>query len=433
MSKSSYGIGIIGFGTVGAGVVAIVQEQADLLAKRLGFGLHIAAIADLDITSDRGVSVDPALLTTDASALIANPDVDVVVELVGGTTLAAQFIEQAMQAGKPVVTANKALLAEKGPHFYALAEAQKVGFAFEASVAGGIPVLKALREGLIANEIQAVYGIMNGTCNYILDRMEREGLPFDQVLVEAQEAGFAEAEPSLDVDGWDTAHKTCVLAALGFDSPIPLDALSVTGIRGVAGEDLHHARELGYGVKLLAIIKRQGAQLLAQVRPTLIPSDHLLGGVHGVFNAVFIQGDQVGDTMFYGRGAGREPTASAVVADLCDVCRDLHHDRPGVPPMPPLDQPMTLADAEAVEERYYLRTVVADEPGVMAQITQCLGNHGVSIASVIQREQAEGAETAVVLITRPTSSVEFVQACAELEDLSIVTGPVVYLPIEDLH
>lgn len=317
------GVAVLGFGTVGAGVVETLANNGDLLAERLGVRLALRGVADLDVTTDRGVKIDPALLTTDGAALVARPDVDVVVELIGGTGAAKAFILQALKLGKPVVTANKKLLAEYGEEIHRTAEEHDTEILFEASVGGGIPIIKALREGLCANRIQSLYGILNGTCNYILTRMEDEKLPFDEVLKAAQAAGYAEAEPSLDVDGHDTAHKAAVLASLAYGCNVPLAKVRVAGIRGIAQADIAYAAEMGYRIKLLAIIRGEADGVEVSVQPTLVKHSHQLAAVSGVFNAVLVKGDVVGTTLYYGRGAGRAATASAVVADLADAALNL--------------------------------------------------------------------------------------------------------------
>ncbi|HPJ57357.1 MAG TPA: homoserine dehydrogenase, partial [Kiritimatiellia bacterium] len=305
------GVAVLGFGTVGAGVVETLQKNGELLAERLGLRLVLRGVADLDLDTDRGVAVDRALLTNDAKSLIERDDVDVVAELIGGTGAARDLILQALKLGKPVVTANKKLLAEHGREIHTVAEENGTELLYEASVGGGIPIVKALREGLAANRIESLYGILNGTCNYILTRMEEEHLPFDEVLSAAQAAGYAEAEPSLDIDGHDTAHKAAVLASLAYGCIVPLDKVQVSGIRGMAAADIAYAAEMGYRIKLLAIIRGGADGVEVSVQPTLVEHRHPLATVSGVYNAVLVHGDIVGTTLYYGRGAGRAATASA--------------------------------------------------------------------------------------------------------------------------
>ncbi|MBQ4107383.1 MAG: homoserine dehydrogenase, partial [Lentisphaeria bacterium] len=319
-------VGIIGFGTVGAGVAENLLLNGDVVTKRIGVKVTLAGIADLDITSDRGVAVPRELLTTDAAGLIEKSDV--VVELIGGTGAAKKFILQALRAGKSVVTANKALLAMHGEELFRVAEENGADICYEASVAGGIPILKALREGLVSNRINRIYGILNGTCNYILTRMEREGIGFEEVLVDAQRLGYAEAEPSLDIDGYDTAHKAAILAGLAYGRWFGLDPVHVEGIRGVSLDDLRYADGLGYRIKLLAVLKNNNGVVEVRVHPTLIPKTALLANISDVFNGVMVEGDTVGQTLFYGRGAGRAATASAVVADIADVALNIDRGCP---------------------------------------------------------------------------------------------------------
>jgi len=323
------GIGLLGFGTVGAGVVEGLQKNGDLIADRLGIRLVLRHIADLDLETDRGVEVSRDLLTDDAAGVIADPSVDIVVELIGGSDVALDLVKQALGAGKPVVTANKALLAEHGEELFSLAEAQNVDICFGASVGGGIPIIRALREGLIGNRIERIDGILNGTCNYILTRMQAEHLPFQTVLDDAQAAGYAEADPSLDIDGFDTAHKAVILASLAYGFCVPMEAVHVEGIRHLDQVDIECAANLGYRIKLLAVVNRAGKEVEVRVHPTLVPEDHVLASVGGVFNAVMVRGDFVGDALFYGRGAGRRPTAGTVLADIADVARNLAADTPG--------------------------------------------------------------------------------------------------------
>ncbi len=426
------GIGLLGFGTVGAGVVEALQRNSDLLARRCGVRLVLRWIADLDLDRDRGVVVDRAILTRDARAVVEDPQVNVIIELVGGTGIARELVTRALELGKPVVTANKKLLAEYGASLFELAAKQKAELAFEASVGGGIPIIKSLREGLVANQIGAAYGILNGTCNYILTRMEQEGLAFDEVLKAAQTAGYAEAEPSLDIDGHDTAHKAAILASLAYGFPVPMKALHVEGIRGLAQEEIRYAAELGYRIKLLGIIKHGADGVSVRVHPTLVPHSHMLASVGGVFNAVLVRGDIVGDTLYYGRGAGRLPTASAVLADVADVARRLAAGaRAELPVFPPQEKPVALASLDALETRYYLRLSLLDKPGVLARVAQVLGQHQVSIASMIQKEQSRGDHVPVIILTHAAVEKNFQTALAEIDQLDVVGAKTVRLRIED--
>ncbi len=425
-------VGIIGFGTVGAGVAEILLTNGEVIARRTGVRLKLKRIADLDIVTDRGVKVPPEVLTTDVSLAIR--ECDVIVELIGGTTVAKKFILDALKAGKPVVTANKALLALHGEELFAAAEAADVDMGYEASVAGGIPIIKALREGLAATRINRIYGIMNGTCNYILSRMEREGADFQSVLTDAQKLGYAEANPSLDIDGFDTAHKTSILASLAYGKWFGIDPVHVEGIRDLEPVDLCYAEELGYRIKLLGIIKNEDGAVQMRVHPTLIPRHTLLAEIMDVFNGVLVDGDFVDQTIFYGRGAGRRATASAVVADLIDVAlnaaagsvRRLPAFRPGA-------QFRRVLPMEEVSSRYYLRLRVQDCPGVIASIAQILAERSISISSMIQHETREQDDSvALVILTHPALEREIRAAISEIGVLSINQSPVKLLRIEDI-
>ena len=437
MSKmKEIGVAVLGFGTVGAGVVDTLQKNGGLLAERLGLRLVLRGVADLDIRTDRGVQVDPALLTTDGAALIDRPDVDVVVELIGGTGVAKKFILQALRKGKPVVTANKKLLAEHGEEIHRVAEENKTEILFEASVGGGIPIIKALREGLCANRIESLYGILNGTCNYILTRMEQEKLPFDEVLKAAQAAGYAEAEPSLDIDGHDTAHKAAVLASLAYGCNVPLDKVKISGIRGLAAADIAYAADMGYRIKLLAIIRGGADGVEVSVQPTLVQHGHQLAAVSGVFNAVLVKGDVVGTTLYYGRGAGRAATASAVVADLADAALNLRaggrrRDLSAVH----AKSPVVFRDPDEIVARHYLRFSMKDQPGTLARVATALGQHRIGIDSVMQKEASKNAEyVPVILVTGPAKEREMAAALAEIAAMAGVTDrPTVTYRIEDFE
>jgi len=424
-------VGIIGFGTVGAGVAANLLKNGDVIAKRTGVQLVLTKIADLDITTDRGVTVPSGVLTTDAMALIK--EVDVVIELVGGTTFAKKFILEALKQGKPIVTANKALLAEHGEELFAAAEQSKADIYYEASVAGGIPVIKALREGLVANRIESIYGIMNGTCNYILTRMEREKLDFWPILKDAQALGYAETEPSLDIDGFDTAHKAAILASLAYGEWFGLKPVHIEGIRDISLTDLQFADELGYRIKLLAIIKQENEDVQVRVHPTLIPKNSMLGNISEVFNGVMIEGDTVGKTLFYGRGAGRNATASAVVADLVDVGLNLKfgsHRR--VPAFRLGRQYRHLLTMNEVETRYYLRLQVKDQPGVIAKIADILGSKAISISSFVQRESQTKENVPLLILTHKAKEELIKKAIDEFEQLDVVCEKVKLFRIEDV-
>lgn len=425
-------VAIIGFGTVGAGVAENILKNGEVIAKRTGVKLVLTRIADLDITTDRGVAVPKELLTTNAAEAIESADI--VVELIGGTTIAKKFILDAIKAGKHVVTANKALLAMHGEEIFDAAEKAGVDVCYEASVAGGIPIIKALREGLVSNRINRIYGIMNGTCNYILTRMENEGADFDTVLADAQKLGYAEANPSLDIDGFDTAHKTSILASLAFGRWFGMDPVHVEGIRGLELADLQYADELGYRIKLLAIIKLIDGKVQMRVHPTLIPKSTLLAGISDVFNGVMVEGDTVGQTLFYGRGAGRSATASAVVADITDVALNIvNGSARRIPAFRPGEQFDEVVSIDEAASRYYLRFMVKDCPGVLASITQILAEKSISISSLIQHERrdADGV-VPLVILTHKAVEKEIRSALGEIDTLSINHSPVKLMRIEDI-
>ncbi len=424
-------IGIIGFGTVGSGVAACLLKNGDVIAKRSGIKLILAKIADLDIESDRGVDVPKEILTTDAHQLIK--EVDVVVELIGGTTIAKDLILEALEQGKPVVTANKALLAEKGEELFAAAEKSKADIYYEASVAGGIPIIKALREGLVGNRINKIYGIMNGTCNYILTRMERENVDFEPVLDDAQKLGYAEAEPSLDIDGYDTAHKAAILASLAYGEWFGMEPVHVEGIRDISLDDLKYADELGYRIKLLAIIKQVEGDVQIRVHPTLVPKNTLLADISGVFNGIMVNGDTVGDSLFYGRGAGRDATASAVVADLVDVGLNLKFgsDR-RVPAFRIGPQFKKLTPMESIESRYYLRFQVKDKSGVIAKVADILGKNQINISCFIQREGQSKENVSLLILTHNALESSVNMAVKKIEEMAEVRNKAKIFRIEDM-
>jgi len=426
------GIGLLGFGTVGAGVVEGLQRNGDLLAKRLGVRLVLRRIADLDITSDRGVTVDASLLTTDAEALVVDPAVDVVIELIGGTGVARKLVMQALAIGKPVVTANKKLLAEYGAELYALAAANGADLYFGASVGGGIPIIRALREGLCANAIIGIQGILNGTCNYILTEMEGKGLAFDVALREAQRLGFAEADPGLDIDGHDTAHKAVILASLAYGAPVDLKAVHVEGIRGIEKADIDYAAGFGYRIKLLAVIRRDGDAVEVRVHPTLVPTGNVLASVSGVFNAIMVESDLADRTLYYGRGAGRLPTASTVLGDVADVARNLAKDTSlRVPALPPTGEKLSVKPMADVRSRYYLRLCMLDQPGVFAQVTGVLGARGISIESVLQKGTTADGLSPVVIMTHEAREADMDGAVAEINMLRAIRGGAVRLRVAE--
>ena len=425
-------IGIIGFGTVGAGVVECILKNGEMIAERTGLLPVITRIADLDIKTDRGVTPPAGALTTNVDELLDSPDVDVVVELVGGTGIAKDFVLRALANGKSVVTANKALLACHGDEIFAAASESTADLYYEASVGGGIPCIKALREGLVANQLHEIVGILNGTCNYILTCMEEDKADFEDVLAEAQAAGYAEADPSFDVDGIDTAHKATILASLAYGKWFGMAPFHIEGIRSVTLQDIEYAAELGYRIKLLAVIKGDDGAVQMRVHPALIPVRSLLGHVSGVFNAVWVRGDTVGQTMYYGRGAGREATASAVVADIVDVARNMKSDSHWrVPAFRPHDGFKRIVPMSEVTTRYYIRLQALDQPGVLALVTGILGKHQISIASVTQKEVDQPA-VPMVILTHQATEAEMQAALEEIGALAEIAAPPVSFRIEDL-
>jgi len=427
--------GLIGFGTIGAGVVKLLRAHAADVKRRVGRPLTLAAIADLDVETDRGVAPGAARLTTDAMSVITDPEIDVVIELIGGYEPARTFVLAAIAAGKDVVTANKALLAVHGAEIVAAAEKAGVRVGFEASVGGGIPILRALKESLAGDRTEAVYGIVNGTCNHILTTMTREGRGFAEVLKEAQALGLAEANPAADVDGIDSAHKLALLATLAFGVVPRFADIPTEGIRHIEAVDIAFARELGYTIKLLAIAKDGGKSIEARVHPTMIPSSHVLADVGGAFNAIFVQGEALGPTMYYGQGAGSLPTATAVVADLIAAARD--RQLGAAPRVPPWGVPqaalrrLPVRPLAELESEYYLRFMAVDRPGVLAKITGVLGKCDISIASVIQRERNEGTTVPLVLRTHHAREKNLAKALRAIGTLKAVRGKPVSIRIEE--
>jgi len=428
------GIGLLGFGNVGSGVVRTLLKNADLIAVRTGFQLLLKKIAVRDCQRERPVQVDPSLLTSDAESVISDSGVDVVVELIGGTDVARVLTLKSLAMGKPVVTANKALLAECGDEIFGEAERRDVDLYFEACVAGGIPIVQSLREGLIANHIHSIFGILNGTCNYILTRMQREGLPLDVVLKEAQASGYAEAEPGLDIDGWDAAHKAVILASISYGFHAPMGDVLVQGIREVVQTDIRAALELGFVIKLLAAIQHVEEGVAIRVQPALVPQDAMLASVNGVFNAVLVDGDVVGETLYYGRGAGADPTASAVVSDLVNVSRNLvAGSQRRVPALAKHHQYRGMRSTSDLLTRYYLRFTLADRPGVLAKVTNVLGRNCISIASMNQKDPLPGEHAEVIIVTHASQEHNYDTAISEIDQLDGVVDPTVRYRIEDFH
>ena len=429
-------LGLLGLGTVGGGVIKLLEGQRESLQERAGCRLEVAGIADLDTTSPReGIDVDALRrggVFRSADDLLRDPDVPVIIELIGGLEPARSFILRALAAGKHVVTANKALLAHHGPELYDEARRRGVTLAFEAAVAGGIPLIRAVKEGLVANRILSVFGIVNGTCNYILTKMTDEGLDFGMVLKEAQAQGYAEADPTFDIEGNDSAHKLQILVTLAFRTFVDLKAIHTEGITKVTAQDIEYARELGYRIKLLAIAKAAPGGVEARVHPTMIPATSPLAAVSGVFNAVFITGDAVGDLMFYGRGAGQLPTASAVWSDVLEIARRIAHDIPATG----LELPSAAAKAVAVQPMddvrtcYYLRVMAQDRPGVLSKITGILGDNEISIASMLQKGRGGRAAVPVVMMTHEARERDMRQALAAIDTLADVATATTMIRVE---
>ena len=426
---SRVGVGIIGFGTVGTGVAKILLENAALISRRVGVPIELVRIADLDVTRDRGLTLPPGLLTTDAKQILNDPSIDIVVELVGGCDFAKRIILESIAAGKHVVTANKALLAIHGEEIFAAASSKGVDLGFEASVGGGIPVIQALREGLAANTIQSIYGIINGTANYILSRMTHEGQSFEAVLDEAKKAGYAEADPTFDVAGIDSAHKLAILVALAYGTPVNVKEVYTEGITHITPLDIAYAKEFGCTIKLLGI-----AKLEARVHPTMLPSSSPIAQVEGVYNAIQLVGDAVGDVVLYGRGAGSMPTGSAVVGDLIAIARNQLQGAAGrVPPASfKQDQrrPLRMRPMEEISSLYYLRFMVLDRPGVLSQIAGELGRCGISISSVLQQGRREGQTVPVVIKTHTATERDVQTALRAINQMAFISEPTTLIRVE---
>jgi len=427
-------VGLVGFGTVGTGVAKILLHQGEQLRAKTGIRLVLKRVCDIDTSRDRGLRLPAGVLTTELGAVLHDPEIEAVVELIGGTTIAKDVILAAIAAGKPVVTANKALLAESGRELFSAARQRGVSISFEASVGGGIPIIAALRDGLIANDIESIIGIVNGTCNYILSKMASGGASYQDALAEAQRLGYAEHDPRLDVDGIDTAHKLAILAALGFAADFHYHEIYVEGITRTDPADIACAAELGYTLKLLAIGKRIGNELELRVHPTLLPSEHPLASVHDVFNAICVRGSAVGDTMFYGRGAGQMPTASAVVSDLIDVLLgNAQRTFERLRLFPGRTESLRVRSIEEVETRYYLRFSALDRPGVLAKIAGEFGAHNISIASVVQKERHATQAVPLIIMTHQAREADLRAAIAGILPQGIVEGSPVVIRVEGEH
>ncbi len=430
-------VGLLGIGTVGGGTYSVLKRNAEEITRRAGRPIRISIVADKDLERIRQLTGGACRMSDDAFAVVSDPEVDIVVELIGGYGVARDLVLQAIDNGKHVVTANKALLAKHGNEIFAAAQKKGVMVAFEAAVAGGIPIIKALREGLTANRIEWIAGIINGTTNFILSEMRDQGLPFDSVLKEAQRLGYAEADPTFDVEGVDAAHKLSIMSAIAFGNSMSFDKAHIEGISKLDAADIKYAEQLGYRIKLLGITKRTAEGDELRVPPTLIPAKRLIANVEGAMNAVLVKGDAVGATLYYGKGAGAEPTASAVIADLVDVTRmhtaDPEHRVPHLAFQPDAMVDLAILPIADVVSSYYLRLRVEDRPGVLADVTRILADDGISIVAMIQREPGEGEEqTDIIMLTHKTRERNIDAAIAGIEALPAVRGRIIRLRLEEL-
>lgn len=431
-------VGLLGIGTVGGGTWTVLSRNAEEITRRAGRPIRITAVADKNLELARKVTGGACKVTDDAFAVVNDPEVDIVIELIGGYGIAKDLVLKAIENGKHVVTANKALLAVHGTQIFQAASKKGVMVAFEAAVAGGIPIIKALREGLTANRIQWIAGIINGTTNFILSEMREKGLSFGEVLKEAQRLGYAEADPTFDIEGVDAAHKATILSAIAFGIPVQFDKAHVEGITKLQAADIKYAEQLGYRIKLLGIAKRQAEGVELRVHPTLIPAKRLLASVEGAMNAVVVHGDAVGTTLYYGKGAGAEPTASAVIADVVDVTRlataDPEHRVPHLAFQPDAMSNLPVLPMSEIETGYYLRLRVEDKPGVLADITRILAEQQMSIDAMLQREPEEGeGETDIIILTHVCKEKAADAAIAKIEALPAVKGKAMRLRLENLQ
>lgn len=430
-------VGLLGIGTVGGGTFTVLTRNAEEITRRAGRPIRIVKVADRNLALATEVTKGTVAVTDDAFSVVSDPDIDIVVELIGGTTIAKELVLKAIENGKHVVTANKALLAHYGTEIFAAAQKKGVMIGFEAAVAGGIPIIKAVREGLSANRIEWIAGIINGTTNFILTEMREKGLDFGDVLKEAQRLGYAEADPTFDVEGIDAAHKLTILASIGFGIPMQFDKAYTEGITKLTRQDIGYAEQLGYRVKLLGITKRTDKGVELRVHPTLIPEKRLIANVNGAMNAVVVKGDAVGPTLYYGAGAGAEPTASSVVADLVDVTRmhtaDPQNRVPHLAFQPDQLSDLPILPMSEVRTAYYLRLRAQDKPGVLADVTRILGDLEISIDAMIQKEPEEGeSEADIILLTHITVEKNIDQAIAKIEALPAITGKITRIRMEEL-
>ncbi|HTD03183.1 homoserine dehydrogenase [Undibacterium sp.] len=430
-------VGLLGIGTVGSGTFNVLKRNQEEITRRAGRSIEITMVADLNTDRARELTNGECEIVNDANLVVNHPDIDIVVELIGGYGIAKDLVMKAIAQGKHVVTANKALLATHGNEIFQAAQEKGVMVAFEAAVAGGIPIIKSLREGLTANRIQWIAGIINGTTNFILSEMRDKGLDFDVVLKQAQALGYAEADPTFDIEGVDAAHKATIMASIAFGIPMQFDKAHVEGITKLEATDIRYAEQLGYRIKLLGITKRTDKGIELRVHPTLIPTKRLIANVEGAMNAVLVQGDAVGATLYYGKGAGAEPTASAVIADLVDITRlataDPEHRVPHLAFQPNAISDLPILPISEIVTSYYLRMHVADQAGVLADVTGILADASISIDAMLQKEPAEGeTQTDIVILTHQTQEKNIVAAIGRIEALNSVFGAVTKLRLEEL-
>jgi homoserine dehydrogenase len=432
LKKQSVRIGIIGFGTVGAGTARILLRKRRELESKLGFPLVLKNIADLDTKRDRGIKLPEGVLINNANTILNDPEIDIVVELMGGIHPAKEFILQAIRNGKHVVTANKALLATEGKEIFKAAEKNNVDIGFEASVAGSIPIIKVVRESLIGNSIQNIYGIINGTSNYILTKMTEEGVDFSSALKEAQALGYAEADPTFDIEGIDSAHKLTILVSLAFGVPFSFKKIYTEGITKITPLDIQFASEFGYKIKLLAIAKQSGKDVEVRIHPTMLPDSHMIAGVNGVFNAIYIESDATGPQLYYGRGAGEMPTGSAVVSDIADIAGGIRNRAADRVRKTVISEhsDLSIKKMDDIHTCYYLRFSAFDKPGVLSKISGILGEYNISIKSMIQKGRQTDKAVPVVMMTHEAREKDMVQALRKIDRLSTVSGKTVYLRVE---
>ena len=428
-------IGLLGCGTVGTGVAKLVIDSREVIDARLGATLNLKRVADIDIETDRGIQFSEGVLTTDANSVVNDPDIDIIIEMIGGEGIAKELILKAIENGKQVITANKALLASQGNALFKAAAEKGVDLAFEAAIGGCMPIIKAMRESLVANRIQSMIGILNGTCNYILTKITEERSAFGDALTEAQTRGYAEADPTLDVEGIDTAHKIAILTALAYGMEINLPQVYIEGITRITPLDVEFAEHFGYRIKLLAISKNHGDKIEARVHPTMIPFGNLLSNVSGTLNAVMVSGDAVGDIMLYGRGAGMMPTASAVISDVVDIARNLMAETtrriPALSFQKNHIQNIKIMSMDEIVTHYYFRFAALDRPGVLSKISGVLGNHDISIQSVQQKGRKTDGSVPVVMVSHLAKEVDVQKALTEINHLDVVSDKPVLIRIED--